>query len=460
MKKKARNDLPAVLVVDDENAILETFKLILEGRFNVLTATSGKQALTKIADEAIQLVFLDIKMPDADGMQILPQIKEYDENLPVIIATATDTAKAAVEAIHLGACNYITKPFDPDELITVAEKALEQVKLIKEIAYLRSQREDVRFDNIIGKSKKMQEVYRIIDKVTKNDATVLISGESGTGKELITRAIHFNSARSQKPFIPINCASIPDNLLESELFGYEKGAFTDAARQKLGMFELANEGTLFLDEISSLRLDMQAKLLRVLEEKEIQRIGGIKLIKVDVRIISATNSDLKQAIKEGKFRKDLYYRLNVVPLELPLLKERKEDIPLLAEHFLSIYNKSFRKNIEGFTAEALGCLAAYDWPGNIRELKNIIERLVALKDSGVIEAQELPFDIFIKCRLVSDFKTEGDLRNACDDFEKEYIKAVLDKVNGNKTKAARILGIHRNALFNKIKNLQIKKEER
>lgn len=450
-------NLPVVLVVDDEPIVLETFKAILDGQFKVLTAGSGKEALEKIAKESISLVFLDIIMPDMDGMQILRRIKEYDENPSVIMATATDSARIAVEAIQLGACNYITKPFDAEEVIAVAERAIEREKLLKEVAYFRSQREEIKFDNIVGKSRKMREIYGLVEKVSKNNATILISGESGTGKELIARAIHFNSFRKHKPFIAINCASIPENLLESELFGHEKGAFTDAANQKLGMFELSNEGTIFLDEISGLKLEMQAKLLRVLEEKEIKRLGGTKIIKVDIRIISATNIDLKQAIQDGKFRHDLYYRLNVVPIHLPPLRERREDIHLLVEHFFKVYNQAFRKRIEGVTKEALEYLINYDWPGNIRELKNIIERLAALKDEGIVTPKDLPFDIFIKSSLDKKFQIQGVFKDACKDFEKQYIEAVLERVGGSQIKAAKILGIHRNALFNKMKSLGLKK---
>jgi len=448
--------LPVVLVVDDEPAALETFEAILEGKFEVLTAKSGKEALDKISREPIDLVFLDITMPDIDGMVVLRKIKEYDKNLSVIMATATDSARKAVEAMRLGACDYITKPFDVQEVITVAQKAIEQDKLLKEVVYLRSQREEIRFENIVGKSKKIKEIYEIIEKVAKNDATILISGESGTGKELIARAIHFNSPRRQKPFIPINCAGIPENLLESELFGHEKGAFTDAASQKLGMFELANEGTLFLDEISGLKVDVQANLLRALEEKEIRRLGGTRIIRVDVRIISATNIDLKQAVQEGKFRKDLYYRLNVVPIYLAPLRERREDVPLLIDHFLERYNQIFRKKIEGLTKEAVECLVNYNWPGNIRELKNVIERLVALKEEGVVTAKDLPFDIFIKSSIGNSFQGEGGLKEANKDFQRQYIEIILERVGGNKAKAARILGIHRNALFNKMKSLGLK----
>jgi len=445
----SKKNLPVVLVVDDEPAVLEAFESILEERFKVLTARGGKEALGIIAKEPVDLVFLDIAMPDMDGMQVLRKIKEYDENLCVIMATATDSARKAVEAIQLGAFNYIAKPFDVEEVMTLALKAVEQEKWLEEIG----------FDNIIGKSKKIREIFKIIEKVSENDATILISGESGTGKELVARAVHFNSPRKQKPFIPINCAGIPENLLESELFGHEKGAFTDAVGQKLGMLELASEGTLFLDEISSLRLEMQAKLLRALEEKEIRRVGGTKIIKVDVRIVSATNINLKKAVEEGKFRQDLYYRLNVVPIQLPSLRERKEDIPLLIEYFLQRYNQFFRKKIEGLTKEAMEYLIQYDWPGNIRELKNVIERLVALSDGGVITPKELPFDIFIKSSLTREFLSEGGLKEASRDFHKQYIEAVLERVGGSQVKAAKILGVHRNTLINKMKELGLENRQ-
>lgn len=449
-------NLPAVLVVDDEPMALEMFKTILDGEFQVLTASSGQEALDIVSRQTIHLVFLDITMPDIDGMLVLRRIKEYDQDLSVIMATATDSARKAVEAMRLGACNYITKPFDVDEIVTVARKALETNKLLKEITYFRSQREEIRFDNIIGKGKQMREIYKIVEKVINNDATILISGESGTGKELIARAIHFNSLKKTKPFIPIDCASIPENLLESELFGYEKGAFTGANSQKLGMFELAHEGTLFLDEISGLRLDMQAKLLRALEGKEVKRLGGTRILKVDVRIISATNVDLRQAVKDEKFRADLYYRLNVVPIHLAPLRERKEDIPLLTEYFFHNYNRLFGKKIAGFTDEALECLVEYNWPGNIRELKNVLERLVALKEEGMITPKDLPFDIFVKSGLNRTFRAEGTLKKACNDFTRQYIEIVLERAGGSQVKAARILGIHRNALFNKMKSLGLK----
>lgn len=454
MKKKK---LPVVLVVDDEPTVLESFKTILEEEYEVITAQTGTEALDIIHRTYINLVFLDIKLPDMDGMEVLKQIKEYDENLAVIMATATDSAKTAVESMQLGASNYITKPFDIDEVLAVPQKAIERDNLLKEVVYLRSQQKEIGFNNIIGRSQSMKELYCIIEKISKNDATVLISGESGTGKELIARAIHFNGPRKEKPFVPINCASLPENLLESELFGYEKGAFTDARVQKIGVMELANDGTLFLDDVSGLRLDMQAKLLRALEEKEIRRIGGTKIIRVDVRIISATNVDLKKAVQEEKFRQDLFYRLNVVPIYIPPLRERKEDVPLLLSHFLKLYNQSFRKRITGISDQAIELLCEYNWPGNVRELKNVIERIVALKDEGFITTKDLPFDIFVKSSLNKNFNTEGSLKEARMDFERQYIEAVMERVGYNQIKAAKILGIHRNVLFNKLKSLGLKK---
>jgi DNA-binding NtrC family response regulator len=450
---KKEKHLPVVLVIDDEPVICEILKTMLEGKFKVFALQNGKEAVELIAKERVNLAFLDITMPNVDGLTLLRKIKEQNKDLPVIMATAMDNAKAVVEAMKQGACDYITKPFDVEEVISAACAALRESS---RLTYFRSKRESIQFDSIVGKSKKIRGVYDVIEKVLDNDAIIFIYGESGTGKELIARAIHFNGARKHKPFIAVNCASIPENLLESELFGHEKGAFTDAVTQKLGMFELANGGTIFLDEISDLKLDMQAKLLRALEEREIRRLGGENVIKVDVRIISATNVNLKKAVEEGKFREDLYYRLNVVPVNIPPLRERKEDIKLLIDHFLKTYNKIFRKNISGLTGQVLARLTEYSWPGNIRELKNIIERIVALKGEGVIAIEDLPFDIFMENNLDGSSQKEGLLKEACNNFQKKYIEAVLVKAGGNQTEAARILGIHRNALLNKIKMLGLK----
>jgi two-component system response regulator AtoC len=459
MKQKNRL-LHRILVVDDDVGVLEAVRVILEDDYEILTVTSGKKALEVISEKNIDLIFLDITLPGGiDGIEVLKKIRNNDENITVVMLTATDTASMAVQAMRLGAFDYITKPFDPEEIIIITKKAIENQRLVREINYFRSQVESVGFDHIVGKSKKMRKTYELISKVTRNDATVIITGESGTGKELVARAIHYNSPRKDKPFVVLNCAVIPENLVETELFGYEKGAFTGADTSKLGKFELANEGTIFLDEISGLRLDMQAELLRVLQEKEIERVGGIKTIKIDVRIICATNIDLKQAVVDNKFREDLYYRLNVVPIYLAPLRERKEDIPLLVEHFLKTYNKRFRKDIKGVAKQAMGHLVNYSWPGNIRELENIMERLVVLADNQIIQADDLPFDIFLdgRCKIDS-FKDKGTpLKQARDNFEREYILAILEKVGWNQTETAKVLGIHRNTLMIKLEQLEIKK---
>jgi len=452
--------LPNILVVDDEVNVIESFRQLLEDDYRVSTATSGEEALEKVENENLDLILLDIKMPGMDGIEVLRRIGELKENVDVIMVTAVNTMKTAIEAMKLGAYDYITKPFDVDEVIVSINKALEKRRLTRELSYLRSEvAKPVKFDNIIGASEKIRQVYEIVSEMTKNDATVLISGESGTGKELIARAIHFNGLRKDKPFIPVDCASIPENLLESELFGHEKGAFTDATSQKLGRFELANHGTLFLDEIGNLRMDMQGKILRALQEREIHRVGGIRTIKIDVRIISATNIDLKKAIKEGKFREDLYYRLNVVPIELPPLRERKEDIPVLVRHFLGIFTREFGKEIKDITSVAMEAFMNYGWPGNVRELRNVIERLVALTKEEVISHERLPLDILLSAETGgADIGKEGMLlREAREQFEKHFILGVLEKANWNQTEAAKILGVHRNTLMMKMQNLGIKK---
>jgi len=452
--------LPNILVVDDEISVIESFKQLLEGEYRVLSATNGQEALEKVEKENLDIILLDIRMPGMDGMEVLRRIGEMDgSEADVIMVTAVNTMKTAIEAMKLGAYDYITKPFDVDEVLVSINKALEKRRLKRELCYLRSEvAKPAKFDNIIGTSEKMRQIYEIVSEMSKNDATVLISGESGTGKELIARAIHFNGLRKDKPFIAVDCASIPENLLESELFGHEKGAFTDATSQKVGRFELANQGTLFLDEIGNLRLDMQGKILRALQEREIQRVGGVKTIKIDVRIISATNVDLKRAIKDGKFREDLYYRLNVVPIELPPLRERKEDIPVLVEYFLAIFNREFGRSIKDMTPEAMEFLLNYRWPGNVRELRNVIERLVALTKEDVISHRRLPLDILISVDTGKANIANGMLlREAREQFEKQFILRILERVNWNQTEAAKLLGVHRNTLTLKMQNLRIKK---
>jgi two-component system response regulator AtoC len=446
-----------ILVVDDEKSILEGFRLFLTKEYEVLLASTGEEAIKHVKSKRPNVVLLDVILPDINGIDVLRKIKKIDEHIEVIMITGVNDLRTAIDALQLGAYDYCLKPFNVNEISVVIKKAIENQSMKKEITYRRliETEQSINFNNIIGESIKMKQVYEIMEVMSKSDTTVLITGESGTGKELVAKAIHFNGTRANKPFITVNCSAIPENLLESELFGYEKGAFTGAITQKIGKFELAHQGTIFLDEIGSLKLEMQAKILRVLQEKEFERVGGTHPIKIDVRIISATNSDLQEAVQQGQFREDLYYRLNVVPIHLPPLRERKEDIPLIANHFLNIYNQKFNKNIKGFTSHAMKILQEYYWPGNVRELQNIIERVVVLaKDENVISHQHLPLDLLI---LKGKIDTEGiTLREARNQFEKQFILHVLERVNWNQLKAAKLLDIHRNTLLLKIQQLGIK----
>jgi DNA-binding NtrC family response regulator len=451
---------PTILVVDDELGIREAFVFLLEDEYNVLTSENGEETLKLVREKDINLVILDIILPGIDGVEVLRRIKKMDEDIGVVMLTATKTVKTAVEAMKLGAYDYITKPFDIEEIKAVIKKALKNKALSREVSYLRSEVEkELNFESIVGNTPPMKKVYKTVEEVSKSDATVLIYGQSGTGKELIARAIHRSSPRRNKPFIPVNCAAIPPELLESELFGHEKGAFTGAIERRLGKFELANEGTIFFDEVGNLKIELQAKLLRVLEEREIERVGGVKRIRIDVRIISATNIDLKKAVEEGGFRGDLYYRLNVVPLELPPLKERKEDIPLLVNYFFKKFNQKFRKEVKEISPKTLNFLCRYSWPGNVRELENVVERLVALAKKGKIAPRELPLDILMSESISPDsLREEGiSLKQGRTQFEKEFIEKVLEKTGWNQTKTAEILGVHRNTLVLKIESLGIKK---
>lgn len=446
-----QNHKPNILIVDDEKSLQHSLKMALDGNYTVFSAGTGKEALDLARKKAIDLVLLDIRLPEVDGIEVLERIKEIDETINVIMITAVLTVNTAVAAMKRGAYDYITKPFNIEELQTLIAKALEKRALQKENIRLRTEiKEFSSFEKIVGRSKKMVEVFELIDEVAKSVATVIIYGESGTGKELVARAIHNRSKRSEKLFVPVNCAAIPENLLESELFGHEKGAFTGAFERHLGKFEIAHGGTLFLDEIGSLPLPMQAKLLRVLQDKVIERIGGEKPIPVDVRIISATNSYLIGAVKNKKFRGDLYYRLNVVPIELPQLRERAEDIPLLIDHFIQKFNLQFGKKVKGFTKEALELLVNYEWPGNIRELENLIERLVVLTREKYLGVEKLPHEIIGK-KMQTNFQ-EFSLKKAARAFEINFIKKAIEKAGGSKSKAAKALGIHRNTLLKFLKS--------
>ncbi|HYL81454.1 MAG TPA: sigma-54 dependent transcriptional regulator, partial [Candidatus Acidoferrum sp.] len=381
----------SVLVVDDDAGVRESFETVLAKDYDLVFASQGPEALRILSTRDINLVLLDIRMPGMDGIEVLRRIKELNDQTDVVIVTAVKSLKTAVEAIKLGASDYVTKPFDIHEILSLIKRVMEKQELLKEVLYLRSEVAwDRRFENLVGRNARMQEIYALITRIADNNATVLLNGESGTGKEVLARAIHQQSNRAQRPFVAVNCAAIPSELLESELFGHEKGSFTGAIATKVGKFELATGGSLFLDEVGSMRLDLQAKILRALQEREIERVGGTRTIKIDVRVIAATNRELKKAVEDGTFREDLYYRLNVIPITLPPLRQRRDDIPLLVEHFIAKYNREFNRKVKGFSAGATAALYQYEWPGNVRELENIIERAVTLGRGPAIQPSDLP----------------------------------------------------------------------
>lgn len=450
---------PSVLIIDDDSSLLESYVVLLEDEFQVHTASTGEDGLKVLQREDIHIVLLDIRLPGMDGMEVLRRVKAIDENVDVIMITAVKNVRVAVEAIKLGAYDYIVKPFDVDEMLALLRRILERQSLLREVLYLRAEVDrHLEMGNIVGRSAKMRQIYELVSRVADTDATVLVSGESGVGKELIARAIHQQSQRRANPFVAVNCAAVSEHLVESELLGHERGAFTGAVTTHRGRFELAHTGTLFLDEVGSLRLDLQAKLLRVLQEREFERVGGSKTIRVDVRIVAASNHDLRQMVAERTFRDDLFYRLNVVPVYVPPLHERRDDIPLLVDHFLTKYNKAFRRNVQGFTPEALAALSQYQWPGNVRELENIIERLVAISNQRILDIEDIPLDL-LPPRPVNDPEaaTAGtDFRQAKADFERVYITKILEQHGWNQSEAARSLGIHRNTLLSKMDLLHIR----
>lgn len=438
-----------ILVVDDEESLRDSMRMLLTPDYNVVFAVNGKEAIKKAKQIRPDLVLCDIRLPEIDGLEVLRRLKEMDPELDVVMVTAMNTVQYAVEAIKLGAYDYITKPFDIAVISTLVEKILEKRRLKEENIFLKEQiGKQYQFEKIVGKSKPMRELFSVISEVAKNDSTILIQGESGTGKELVARAIHNKSPRANKLFVPINCASIPDHLIESELFGHERGAFTGAFERKLGKFEIAEGGTLFLDEIGSLPLALQGKLLRVLQEKEIERIGGVRPIPIDARIISATNANLQKAVNEDKFRKDLFYRLHVIPINIVPLRERREDIPILIDHFITIYNAEFNRKIRRVAKTAMQLFIQYDWPGNVRELQNIIERLVALGKRDLITLEKIPKEITGNFKELYLTKPDDiNIKNASMRFEAAFIKKALEKSGGKKVGAARLMGIHRNTLL-------------
>jgi two-component system response regulator AtoC len=442
---------PVILVVDDDPGIREAFRLVLEDQYELLEAEDGPQALERVQRSPVDLVLLDVRLPGMDGIEVLERVKAIDEHVEVVLVTAVQTVRAAVAAMKLGALDYLTKPFDEDEILPLIRRALERRALDREVVYLRSELARERdFDQLVGQHPLMQQLYQMISAVARNPLTVLIVGESGTGKELVARAIHRHGSRRDQPFVPVNVAAISETLIESELFGHEKGAFTGAVSRKLGKFELAHRGTLFLDEIATLRVDLQAKILRVLQEREIERVGGTRRIPVDVRVIAATNADVRGAIQSGSLREDLYYRLNVVQIAVPPLRDRREDIPLLVEHFIRRSNHLLHKAVTGVSTAALDALQAYGWPGNVRELQNVVERAVALVDGPTIEVNDVPLDL-----MLPDVRHPVDdsalpLREARERFDRQVILRLLERVRWNQSEAARLLGLHRNSLKKKL----------
>ena len=445
-----------ILVVDDE----ESIRTVLAGLFDELgykatTAEDGKAGLSKALDKDFDLIMLDLSLPGMDGLEVLRSLKEQKPDTPVVMITGYASMQSAVGAMKLGAYDYITKPFDLNEVQMIAERALERLRLIDENKYLKSQLKIHHgLDSVIGANPQIQEAYVLAAQVADSNASVLVLGETGTGKEYLARAIHYQSSRANGPFVKVSCAALPETLLESELFGHEKGAFTNAVARRIGRFEMADGGTLFLDEIGDITHATQLKLLRVLQEKQFERVGGGETLTVDLRIIAATNRDLKQAIADKEFREDLYYRVNVISINLPPLRACPEDIPELANHFIQKHSRETVKHIEGIAPEGMAMLQAYSWPGNIRELENCIERAVILCHGRRILPRHLLFSEDIVPADVHVSTSSGELKSLAE-VEKDHIESVLNSCEWNQTRAAQILGIDRKTLRNKIRDYQL-----
>ncbi|HYN09254.1 MAG TPA: sigma-54 dependent transcriptional regulator [Vicinamibacterales bacterium] len=456
-----------ILVIDDEEIIREALEalLVVEG-YQVETAATGEQGLDALASRQVDAVLLDLMLPDRNGLDVLDEIRRLDDELPVVMITAYGTIESAIAATKLGAFHYVAKPFKNDDVLAVLRNATERRRLVRENRELRDRlRSDShRFDEIIGGSPKMKSVYDLISRAAPSRTTVLVQGSSGTGKELVARAFHRRSARADKPFITVNSGSLPFDLLESNLFGHVKGAFTGAVYPKKGLFELADKGTIFFDEIGNIPLDTQAKLLRVIQEREFMRLGGVETIKVDVRIIAATNVNLRDLMGENKFREDLFYRLNVITLQLPTLRERKEDIPLLVQHFLDKYSEESRKGGLILTPEAMDRLMSYDWPGNVRELENVIERAVVLSGEREIGPDLIPDHVSANPVFeVPEVVIPADgihFREVIIGHERRYIEAALEAAGGVQKKAAELLHIKPTTLNEMIKRYDIRPRRR
>lgn len=445
-----------VLVIDDEAPTRRIIEQTLKKQgYDVLLASTGDEGISLVIDESPDVILLDIQLPGMNGIDVLQKVKEINRDIVVVMATAMDDLKVAVKAMRLGAYDYINKPFHLDELIITVNKAMENSRLRREVATLKEERSrDSDIDKIIGVSSHIQSIQALIKKVSESEAsTILIQGESGTGKELIAKALHSESNRRDKPFMAINCSAVPENLLESELMGHEKGAFTDAKSMRKGIFELGDGGTVFLDEIGDMPLQMQTKLLRILEERSFRRVGGTKDIVVDVRVISATNKDLAKAVDEGSFRKDLYYRLQVIPINIKPLRERRDDIMPLVNYFIDHFNRKFRKNVKSVSPEVERFMLHYSWPGNVRELKNVIERVMLLGDGNILNAEHLPAEITTKPGAGSGnfmfrLPPEGI---SIEVLEKELLKQALELTSYNQTRAAKKLDLGVDALRYRMK---------
>ncbi|MEN8148536.1 MAG: sigma-54 dependent transcriptional regulator [Planctomycetota bacterium] len=453
-----------ILIVEDEKLIRWSLveRLGREG-YDVRDADRGEDARAALREADFDLVILDYRLPDTDGLTLLEEIRADRPDLPVILITAFSSVEGAVRAMKLGAFDYINKPFDMEELVLVSQKALETTRLKREVSWLKeNQARLFGSTQIVGQSPKMREVYHIIERVAATDATtVLLRGESGTGKGLVAKAIHQSSKRRDLPFMTVTCTALQETLLESELMGHEKGAFTDAKEQKKGLFELADGGTIFLDEIGDIPPSFQAKLLHVLEEKTFKRVGGVRDIQVDVRIIAATNKDLEKAVKEDHFRQDLYYRLKIIPIHLPPLREREGDIPLLVQLFIEHFNREFRKNMRGFTPRSLNVLEQYSWPGNVRELRNIVERAILLGMGDSLDLDDLPSEIRERSGVGGTESAEGVLSLpqggvVLEELERDLVRQALKRSNGNQTRAAKLLGLNRDQIRYRIEKFGLR----
>ena len=450
-----------ILIIDDEKSILDLLSVVFKKEgYTVETALSAKMALELIDKEEFDLVLTDIKLPQMSGMKILQYVKEKYPAMPVVMITAYGTIKQAIEALKMGAMDYIVKPFNMEELKIIVAQGLENRRIQQENVLLKKDLEEkYGMNNMVGKSKKMLEVYNLIEKIAGTDSTVLISGESGTGKEIAARAIHFHSRRRERPFVSINCGALPENLLESELFGHVKGSFTGAIANKKGMFETAEKGTLFLDEVGEMSPWTQVKLLRTLQDRKVRRVGGTDEFPIDVRIIGATNQDLKKRIEEGKFREDLFYRLNVISLELPPLRNRKEDIPLLVSHFLSKYCDKMGRNMKRMAPRVMKVFESYSWPGNVRELENSIERIIAIEERETITESSLPEELISPQREQDrsyEVKPGFDLNTTLDDISRNFVQQALQRTNGNLKETATLLGINYRSLRYLIEKLGLR----